>query len=169
MCGNVLGSRLCLRQCGWLWHVAGQQIIERGDIRRTLNTCVTAQCQNSSAGTAHVTQQQLHDCSCTDDLDTLGLLCPANCIAEAGRALASRVRYQCLRDQLKLLLWHSTHVFYHLGSIAGEVAAHNLEHALRMLKCGIAQWMPLLVILILPTTLIGIGPCFRIIAGEDTI
>src|SRR5258706_5269285 len=130
---------------------------------------MTAQRLNASSRTTQVAQEQLDDRACTDDLYTLGLLCPANRITESRSAFASRVLDERLRDQLKLLLCHPAHLLYHLRCVACEVAAHNLEHTVWMLKGGIGERMPLLVILVLPTALIGICACLWIIAREETI
>ncbi len=57
----------------------------------------------------------------------------------------------------------------HLWCIARKVAAHNLQYTLWMLECWICQNVSLLVALVVPATLISIGPCLRIIAREDAI
>src|SRR5438067_13757274 len=102
MCGIALGTRLGLRHCRRLWHVASQQIVERGYIRRPLNACVTAQGHNTPTRATYVAQEKLYDCSCTDDLRALRLLGPTDRVTEGACPFASRVLDERLRDQLKL-------------------------------------------------------------------
>src|SRR5204863_7471758 len=100
---KVIGRGIWLQQCSGLWHIARQQVVECRHVSSALNVGMSAQCHDPPTRTPNVAQQQLHHRSCADDLHTLGLLCPSNSVTEDGGALTSRVFYERLGNQLKLL------------------------------------------------------------------
>src|SRR3989441_1284719 len=130
---------------------------------------MTTQCHHPSPGTANVAEQELHDSSGADNLHALGLLRPTNGVTEGGGALATGVLDERLRDLQPLFARHPADTLDHFWGVACEVAAHDLEDAVRMLQGGVDQRSPILIALVVPTALIGVGFCFRIIAGEEAI
>src|SRR5947209_1439005 len=161
--------RLWLHHRGWLWHVPGQEIVQRRYIGPTLNGGMPAQGNNASARTHNIAQQQLNDGGGADNLHALRLLGPANRVTDGGCALPPRILDQGLRNLQPLFARHAAHLFYHLRCIAREMAAHYLEYTAWMLQRRVAQWPPVFVPFIIPTALISIRLRVKIIAREESI
>lgn len=74
-----------------LRHIAGQQVIEGRDVGGTLDTCVSSQGHDPSAGPPDVAEQKLEDTCRPDHLHTGRVLRPADCIDYGTRALPAGV------------------------------------------------------------------------------
>ncbi len=59
---------------------------------------MTAQCENAAAGTPDVAQQHLQDRRRPDDLNALGVLRPADGVADARRSFPAQTRCKSLRQ-----------------------------------------------------------------------
>ena len=70
--------------------IAGQNVVERRNIGRTLNRSMAAQRQNSAARAADIAQQQLQDRRGANDLHALGMLGPADGIADGCGLVRAR-------------------------------------------------------------------------------
>ena len=67
--------------------VAGQDVVERRDVGRSLNRGVAAQREDAAARPADVAEQQLQDRGGADDLHADRMLRPADGVADRGRAI----------------------------------------------------------------------------------
>src|SRR5262249_1153065 len=67
--------------------ITGQNVVERRNVSGALDRSVTAQRQNPAARPANVSKQQLQNRSSANDLHALGMLRPANCIANCSGPL----------------------------------------------------------------------------------
>ena len=86
------GLRVFLQVAGEVVHLAAgvghgqvtrQRVVEGRDVGRSLDGGVPAQGHDAAAGPAHVAQQRLQDGGGADDLHALGLVRPADRVAEA--------------------------------------------------------------------------------------
>jgi hypothetical protein len=80
-----------------------------------------------------VAEQQLHDRTGADVLHADAVLRPANRVDESRGPLGSGVLAQRLRDGDEILLAASARLGYHLGRIACEMPADDLQHAVLVL------------------------------------
>ncbi len=64
--------------------VAGKNVVECGNVRRTLNRGMAAKGQDAAAGAADIAEQQLQDRGAANDLDAAGMLRPTDGIANGG-------------------------------------------------------------------------------------
>src|SRR5205807_1254745 len=89
---------------------------------------------HAAARTADVPEQQLDDRRRADDLDTDGVLRPADGVHDRARPIASRVGAQCLRDGRELLRRAAARLGDELRRVARKVTLEDLEDAARMLQ-----------------------------------
>jgi hypothetical protein len=82
---------------------------------------VTAQRHNPAARPANVSKQQLQNRSCANDLHALGMLRPANCVANRSSPLGPGRCCECMRDFVKKIWWNPADFLHHLGRVAGEM------------------------------------------------
>src|SRR5215467_2938064 len=118
--------------------IAGENVVERRNISGTLDGSVTTQCENSTARSADISKQQLQNCSGTNDLHSLGMLGPADCIANGGSPLRSRRSRKRMGDFVKKIRRNTADFLHHLRRVARKMPLQFLEHALRMLQCEIS-------------------------------
>ena len=120
--------------------VAGEQVVEGGDVGRALDGGVAAQGHDAAAGPAHVAQQQLDDGGGADELDAVGVVGPAHGVGEGAGPLLPRVGAERLGDLQELLPGHAADLLHQLGGVAAEVPLEELEHAAGVLegrgRCG---------------------------------
>ena len=130
--------------------VARQRVIKGRDVRGTLDGSVTAQGEDATAGTAHVAEQQLEDGGGADDLHALGLVRPADRVAEGGGALRAAVLGQGVSHLVEQLGRDAAHLGHHLGRVLREVPLERLEDATRVLERFVARGLDLILALVLP-------------------
>src|SRR6478736_4667405 len=99
---------------------------------------MAAQCQNSPAGPADVTKQQLQNRRRANDLHALGMLSPPNCVANRRGPLGSGRGRERMRDFVKKIWWNPADFLHHLRCVARKMPLQFLKHALRVLQCEIA-------------------------------
>src|SRR4029077_15359939 len=93
--------------------------------------------EDAATGTANVAQQQLKNGSRTDDLYSVGVLGPADGIADGSGLVAAGGPGENLSRLQKSFLGDSAISFDDVGRVAGEMPLYHLEDATRMLKRGI--------------------------------
>jgi hypothetical protein len=84
--------------------------------------------------TPYVAQKELQDGGGADDLDSLGVLGPADRVAERGRLLGRRVFADGLGDLQESLPRGAADLLDHLGCVLGEVAPEDLKDATLVLE-----------------------------------
>ena len=119
--------------------VAGQRVVKGRDIGRTLDGSMATQGHDAATGAAHVAQEKLQDTRGADDLHALGLVGPADRVAEGGGALGGGVSGESLGDLVKEFGRDAAHLFDHLGGVARVVTAKGLEDATRVFERLVAQ------------------------------
>src|SRR5215831_812587 len=103
--GEVIGERR-LRLQRHL-QVARQQVIKRRHVGRALNRRMSTQREDAASGPSDVAEQELQDRRRADVLYADGMLCPANSVAEGGRAIPPGVRRDRLGDTQEDVLWRA--------------------------------------------------------------
>ncbi len=83
---DIFGQCPVFQRSIWLGHVARQQVVEGGHIRRTLDGGMSAQCHNTTSWAANIPQQQLYHGCGADNLHSFRLLRPTNRVAESRSA-----------------------------------------------------------------------------------
>src|SRR5438067_1083719 len=121
--------------------VAGEQVEERGDVRRSLERRVTAQRHDAAAGPPHVAEQQLDDRGRADVLHADGVLRPADRVAEGAGALAARVPAQLLGDADDQIGRDAADLADELRRVARIVPAQDLVDAARVLQRLVALYL----------------------------
>src|ERR687897_3646262 len=114
--------------------IAREDVVESGYVRRALDGRVPAQRHDAAARTPDVAQEELQDRGRTDDLHALGMLRPADRVAQRRGLLPSRVLGQGPGYLEESLLRGAADLLDHLGRVPGEVALEDLEHAARVLQ-----------------------------------
>ena len=114
--------------------VAGEQVVERGDVARALDRGVAAHRHDAAARAPDVAEQQLDDRAGADHLHAEAVLRPADAVDEHGRALAPRVGDQRLGDLEERLARDAAHALDHLRRVARVVLLEQLEDAARVLE-----------------------------------
>ena len=112
--------------------VAGQGVVEGGDVRGTLDRGMAPKGEDAAAGPADVPQEGLEDPCGADDLDPHGVLGPAHGIGDVGRLFAAGILKERLGDPEKSLLWAAADAGHHVRRVAGIVALQDLEDRLRV-------------------------------------
>src|SRR5438067_1542158 len=79
-------------------HVAGQYVVQRGNIGGALDGGVAAQGENAATRPADVAEKELENGGCTNDLHAGGMLSPADGVADAGGLVRPRCVYQGFGD-----------------------------------------------------------------------
>ena len=110
--------------------VSWQNVVEGGNIGRTLDGCVSAQRQNSAARAANISQQQLQNRGGADNLHPVRMLGPAYGVADRARLVRTRRGNECFRRLQKYLSGNAAAALHHLGRVAGEVPLQDLEDAI---------------------------------------
>src|SRR5918997_1274163 len=119
--------------------VAGEDVVEGGYVRRALDRGVAPQGHDPSARTSYVPQEELQDGGGADDLDPLGVLGPADRVAEGRRLLAPGVLTDRLGDLQEGLLRTATDLLDHLRGVLGKVAFEDLEDAPLVLEARVVR------------------------------
>src|ERR1700693_22643 len=99
--GEMIGQRFFAAVAARHRQVAGQAIVERRNVGRTLNRSVTAQCENPAARTADVAEQKLQDGRGANDLNALGMLRPTERIADRCCLIRTRRSDERVRNFLE--------------------------------------------------------------------
>ena len=101
--------------------ITGQNIVQRRDISRTLDRSVTAQCENSAAGPADISKQQLQNRSRANDLHAFGMLCPSDRVTNRSCALRPGCGSERVRHPVKDIWRNAAHFLHHLRRVAREM------------------------------------------------
>src|SRR3954467_14639982 len=104
---------------------------------------MSAQSHDASTRSPNITQKELKDRRRPNNLHALGLLRPAHRVAERARPFAPGVLHEHPHNLEPVFPRDAANLFDHFWCIASEMAAHNLEDALWVLQCRIAQWSPM--------------------------
>src|SRR5262249_23979242 len=99
---------------------------------------MTAQGENSAAGSADISQQQLQNRGRSNDLHSFGVLRPANCVANRSGPLGAGCSSQTMRDFVKKVGLDAADFLHHLRRVPGEMPFQFLKNTLRVLQCEIA-------------------------------
>ena len=121
-----------------LRQIAGQQVVERGNVGRTLNTGMAAQREDPASRTPDVAEQGLQDTGGANDLNACRVLRPADRVADRAGPLASRIVTEQLCRLYQLFGGASADFGHGFGRIAGKMAAQQLHHAVRVLQRFVA-------------------------------
>ena len=114
--------------------VAGEDVVQRRDVRRALDRGVPAERHDPAARPPDVPEQELDDRRGADVLHADRVLRPADGVDERARALAAGVVAQRFRDLEEVLLRTAAQLGDELGRVARVVALHDLEDAARVLQ-----------------------------------
>ena len=114
--------------------VAGKQVVERRDVRRSLNGRVAAQGEDAAAGATDVAEKLLDDGGGTDVLHPDRVLGPADRVTEGRGAIGARVVAQRLAHLEESSQRHAAHLLDNLGRVPAVVPLEDLEHAAGMLQ-----------------------------------
>src|SRR6266403_2404997 len=99
---------------------------------------MTAQGENSAAGSADISKQQLQNRSRSNDLHALGMLRPADRVANRGGPLRARCSRETMRDFVKKVGRDTADFLDHLRRVAREMPFYLLKDTLRILQCEVA-------------------------------
>src|SRR5690242_14325014 len=102
--------------------VARENVIERGNISRTLNGRMSAKSKYSTAGTSYISKQQLQNCCRPNDLNSVGMLCPTYGITDRSRFLRPRSGCKRFGRFQKRFFRNSAEALDHLRRITCEVS-----------------------------------------------
>ena len=123
--------------------IAGQEVVERGDVGRALDGGVAAQGQDAAAGPADVAQQELQDRGRADHLHAGRVLRPADRVADGRRCGPGPRRWpERLGDLQERLARRAADLLDHLRRVAGVVPAEDLEDAARVLQGRVGARRP---------------------------
>ena len=117
--------------------IAGQRMIERGDVGAALDRGVAAQRQDAAAGPADVAEQHLQHAGGADDLHAHRVLRPADRVDDGGGPFSIGVRDQRLGDLCECLFGAAADALDHLGRVARVVPLQDLEDGIGILERGI--------------------------------
>ena len=123
---------------GRLGQVAGQQVVERGDVGAALDGAVPAHRHDHAAGPTDVAQQLLEDAGGANDLRAGAVLRPADGVDDGAGSLSTAVGDQQLGHADQFFGLAPCHVGNHLRRVAGEMAAEQLHHAAWVLQGFVA-------------------------------
>src|SRR5262249_32526517 len=126
---DVVRQRVVVTQGAGGVQVAGQQVVECGDVRRALDGGVAPQGQDAAAGPADVAEQELEDRGGTDHLYAGRVLGPADGVTDGTRAVRPGVVEQRLRHLQERGPRRAADMLDEFGCVAGEVPAEDLEDA----------------------------------------
>ena len=132
--GDVIRQRVVLLQRARHVEIAGQEVVERGDVGRPLDRRVPAEREDAAPRPADVAEQQLQDRRRADGLHAGRVLGPADRVADHRRPVGPRGRHQRLCDFQERLDGRPADPLDHLGRIAGVMPAKDLEDAARVLQ-----------------------------------
>ena len=114
--------------------VAGEHVVQRGDVRRTLDGGVAAEREDPPSRSADVPQEELEDAGRADVLHAHRVVRPADRVADGAGLLPARAVAQDLGDAGELLRRDPAGALDHLRRVAREVTPHDLEDAARVLQ-----------------------------------
>jgi len=120
-----------------LSNVAGEQVVQCGDVGGSLDGGVASEGLDAASRAADVAQQQLEYPRCSDHLRPGGVLRPANGVADAAGPLPSRVLGEDPRNLRHLFGGAAADGCHHLGRIPGVVPLQLLKDAERVLERGV--------------------------------
>ena len=112
--------------------IAGQQVVERRDVGRSLNRRVSAQREDAAAGPADVAEQQLQDRRRADDLHADRMLRESDRVADRRGAVRPRARGVAIGDLEERLARDAADALDHLRRVAREVPDELLIDVARM-------------------------------------
>src|SRR5882724_1974895 len=95
---------------------------------------------DAAASATDVTEQQLHNCGCTDNLGAEGVMCPTYGVDDGAYLLHVAVfanRSVEVSGLEELLLGDAGDALDHLRRVAGILLLQELEDAIGILKCWI--------------------------------
>src|SRR5207245_810024 len=101
--------------------IAGENVVKRWNISRALDRSMTAQCENSAAGPADVTKEQLQNRRGTNDLHALRMLRPTYRIADRSCSLRPGCSSKRVRDLVKQVGGNTADFLHHLRRVTGEM------------------------------------------------
>src|SRR6266404_6713530 len=96
-----------------------------------------AQCQDASARSTNVTEQQLQNCGRSDDLRPLRLLGPTERVANCTGLLGTRSRAKRLSYFQESFFGNSAKAFNHLRRVPREMFLQELVHTAWMAERGV--------------------------------
>ena len=114
--------------------VAGQDVVERGHVGRSLDRRVAAQRHDPASRPADVAEQQLNDRSGADVLHSNRVLGPTDGVDDRAGALPPGVVAHRLGDLEELLGRAAADLGHQLGCVAAEVSLEDLEDAALVLQ-----------------------------------
>ena len=112
-----------------LRNIAGQQIVERGNVSRALNAGVAAHRHDAAAGTADVAEQQLQNSRRANHLHARRVLRPTNCINDRAGPFTSGIFAERFRHPNDIVRAATANRGDHLRRVAREVSLQYLENA----------------------------------------
>jgi hypothetical protein len=134
---DVVVEPVVLRRVRHL-EVAGEDVVQRRDVRRALDRRMAAQCDDPAARSPDVAEEQLDDRRGADVLDADRVLCPADRVGERRGSVAARVAAQRLGDGFELCDGAAARLRDDVGRVAGVVPLEDLEDAARVLERFVA-------------------------------
>src|SRR5205085_1707252 len=117
--------------------VAGEQVVEGGDVGRPLDAGVAPQGEDAAAGAADVAQQELDDGRGADVLDADRVLRPADGVTHGRGAVGAGVAAEGVGHGQERVPGDAAHLLHQLRRVAGVVALQHLEDAAGVLQGGV--------------------------------
>src|SRR5918999_46940 len=119
--------------------VAGEDVVKGRDVCRALDRRVAPERHDPATGPPYVPEEELQDGCGADDLDALGVLGPADRVAQRRRPLGRRVLTDGLGDRQERLSRGAADLLDHLRRVLGEVTLEHLKDATLVLERRVAR------------------------------
>src|SRR5918997_1161545 len=119
--------------------VAGEDVVKGRDVRRALDRRVAPERHDPATGPPYVPEEELQDGCGADDLNALGVLGPADRVAQRRRLLGRRVLADGLGDRQERLSRGAADLLDHLRRVLGEVTLEHLKDATLVLERRVAR------------------------------
>src|SRR5205807_2586772 len=135
----VVVQILLKRLVAFAWHcqVTGKSVVERRNISGALDRSMAAQGEDSAAGSANISKQQLQNRCRANDLRAFGMLRPSYCVTNRRGAFRSGCGSERMRHFVKKIRRNATDFLDHLGRVTGEMPFYLLKDTLRVLQCEV--------------------------------
>ena len=118
--------------------IAGQNVVQRRNIGRSLDRRMTPERKNPAAGPANISKQQLQNRGRANDLHAFRMLSPTDGVADRSGPLRTGCSSERMRHLVKKVRRNAADFLDHLRCVAREVPFQFLKDGLRILQCEIA-------------------------------
>ena len=118
---DVLLQSVCIVFPKWHRQITGKDVVKCGNIRRALDACMSTKSQDAAARPSNVAEQQLENRCGTNDLYSVRMLSPADCVADRASFFRTRSIREYFRDPQELLFGNSADTLNEFWCVACEM------------------------------------------------